>query len=76
MFAYCAVSRSTNKQTNKQVLSVSVCITAVIMRPRHPECPQACSFQWSDVLPTTRPELSEYRDYIVNRVKAKINISK
>ena len=44
--------------------------------PDHPECLQASPFQWRAVRPKARSELSKYRDYIVNRVKAKINISK
>jgi len=76
MFADCAVS--SRQQTNKQTSAVSECLYygGCINDPDHPECLQDCPFQWRSVLPKACPELSKYRDYIVNIVKAKINISK
>ena len=63
---------------NKQTSAVSECLYygGCMNDPDHPECLQASPFQWRAVLPKARPELSKYLDYIANRVKAKINISK
>jgi len=63
--------------TNKQTSTVSECLyCGCINDPDDAECLPASPFQWRAVLPKVRPELSKYRDYIVNRVKGKINISK
>jgi len=70
------------EEANKKLMFVDCAVSecpycGVCMNdPDHPECLQASPFQWRAVLPKARSELSKYRDYIVSRVKAKINISK